>query len=181
MTRSASSLQGNDLLLDALSQAHRFSKDDLSTNQQGSLSGGQVLRLIGFAIGQGALLLLSVGFGVWMYFIVPMKGDDQIWMIVLGLFVVIFALVMVWNIFKTFLDLLSRSVADEEGYVIRTEHRTRNGRYYTYQIKSLKLKFAATCSAPWLIAGNTVSITHPAVNVCWQSSLLAQVRACFQM
>ena len=140
LTRSGSSLQGNDLLLDALSQAHRFSKDDLSTNQQGSLSGGQALRLIGFAIGQGALLLLSVGFGAWMYFNVPMKGDDQIWMIVLGLFVVIFALVMVWNIFKTFLDLLSRSVAHEEGYVIRTEHRTRNGRYYTYQIKKLKFR-----------------------------------------
>ena len=31
-------------------------------------------------------------------------------------------------------------MAHEDGFVTRQEHRTRNGRYYTYQIKKLKFR-----------------------------------------
>jgi len=138
--KGGSADQSQNLLLEALSKAHRFTTDDLAVNRQGTLSGGQSLRLIGFAIGQGVVFLLSAGFGIWMYFNVPMDGEDRIWMIVFGIVLVIFALGAVWNTFKTFLDLITRSVAHEEGFVIRTEHRTRNGRYYTYQIKRLRFR-----------------------------------------
>jgi hypothetical protein len=137
---SASVSQSQDLLLEALSRAHHFTLDDLGVNRQGSLSGGQSLRLIGYAVVQGAVFILSSGAGVWMYFNLPIDKEDQLWAIVFGIFLVIFALGSVWNIIKTFLDLLTQSVAHEDGFVIRQEHRTRNGRYYTYQIKKLKFR-----------------------------------------
>ena len=137
---NVSARQSQDLLLEALSKAHRFTLADLSVNRQGSLSGAQILRLIGYAVMQGVVLILSVGAGVWMYFYLPIGKDDQLWAIVFGLFLAIVALGSVWNIIKTFLDLLTQSVAHEDGFVTRQEHRTRNGRYYTYQIKKLKFR-----------------------------------------
>ena len=137
---NVSAQQSQGLLLEALSKVHRFTPDELGVNRQGSLSGGQALRLIGYAIGQGVVLLLTGGMGVWMYFNLPIGKEDQLWAIVFGIFLAAFALGSIWNIIKAFLDLLTQSVAKEEGFVIRQEHRTRNGRYYTYQIKKLKFR-----------------------------------------
>lgn len=140
LMRSETAGQGQNLLLDALSKAHRFTTDDLALNRQGTLSGSQSLRLIGFVAVQGIMFLLFTGFGVWMYFNLPTSGEDQTWAIVFGVILMLLALGVVWKIFQTFFDLITRSVAHEEGYVIRTEHRTRNGRYYTYTIKKLKFR-----------------------------------------
>ena len=137
---NVSAQQSQDLLLEALSKTHRFTSDDIAVNRKGSLSGSQALRLIGYAIGQGVVLLLSSGAGVWLYFNLPTGKEDQLWIGVFGIFMAILALGAVWNIFKTLLDLLTQSVAHEEGFVARYEHRTRNGRYYTYQIKKLKFR-----------------------------------------
>ena len=137
---NASARQSQDLLLEALSKAHRFTLDDLGVNRQSSLGGAQALRLIGYAVVQGVVFLLSAGAGIWMYFNLPIGKEDQLWAIVFGIFLAILALGSVWNIIKTFLDLLTQSVAHEEGFVTRQEHRTRNGRYYTYQIKKLKFR-----------------------------------------
>lgn len=137
---NVSAEQSQNLLLDALSKAHHFNSDDLGVNRQGALSGTQALRLISYAIVQGVVLLFSGGMGVWMYFNLPTSKDDQLWVILFGIFLAILALGAVWNIIKAFLDLLTQSVAHEEGFVIRQEHRTRNGRYYTYQIKKLKFR-----------------------------------------
>lgn len=132
----ASAKQSQDLLLDALSRANRFTVDDIGLNRQGTLSGSQALRLSGYVIAQGILFLSCVGFGVWLYFNLP-TGEGQIWAIV---FEIIMALGAAWGILRTALDLLTRSVTNVEGPVIRREHRTRNSRYYTYQIKNLKFR-----------------------------------------
>jgi len=135
----ASARQSQDLLLEALSRAIGFSPDDLSVNRQQGLSGGQTLRLIGFAILQGVVFLLCVGFGTWLGFNLP-TGEDLIWALVFVVLMVILALSAVWNILKVGLDLISRGVTNVDGFVVRHEHRTRNGRYYTYQIKNLKFR-----------------------------------------
>jgi hypothetical protein len=137
--------QSQNLLLEALSRAHHFSLDDLGVNRQSALGGAQALRLIGYAVVQGVVLILSAGGGAWMYFNLPIGREDQLWAIVIGIFLAILALSSIWNIIKTSLDLLTQSVAHEDGFVTRQEHRTRNGRYYTYQIK--KLKFRVSRSA----------------------------------
>jgi len=142
---NVSAEQSQSLLLEALSKVHRFTPDELGTNRQGSLSGAQALRLISYAIVQGVVLIFSAGMGVWMYFNLPIGREDQLWAIVFGIFLAALALGSVWNIIKALLDLLTQSVAHEEGFVSRHEHRTRNGRYYTYQIK--KLKFRVSRSA----------------------------------
>jgi len=142
---NVSAEQSQSLLLEALSKVHRFTPDELGTNRQGALSGAQALRLISYAIVQGVVLIFSAGMGVWMYFNLPIGREDQLWAIVFGIFLAALALGSVWNIIKALLDLLTQSVAHEEGFVSRHEHRTRNGRYYTYQIK--KLKFRVSRSA----------------------------------
>ena len=137
---NVSTQQSQGLLLDALSKAHHFTSDDLGVNHQGGLSGAQALRLISYTIVQGVVLIFSIGMGVWLYFNLPINKEDQLWAGVFGLFLVVLALGAVWNIIKAFLDLLTQGVAHEEGFVARYEHRTRNGRYYTYQIKKLKFR-----------------------------------------
>lgn len=137
---NVSAERSQDLLLEALSKVHRFSPDELVANRQGSLSGAQALRLISYAIVQGVVLIFSVGMGALMYFNVPIGRDDQLWAIMFGIFLAGLALSSIWNIIKALLDLLTQSVAHEEGFVGRYEHRTRNGRYYTYQIKKLKFR-----------------------------------------
>jgi len=135
----ASARQSQDLLLEALSRSLSFSTDDLAVNRQNSLSGGQTVRLILFAIGQGIIFLLCVGFGIWLFFNLP-TGEDQIWAYVFVAVMAVFALGAVWSMLKIGLDLLTRSVTNVEGFVMRREHRTRNGRYYTYQIQKLKFR-----------------------------------------
>ena len=137
---NVSARQSQELLLEALSRAHHFTLDDLGVNHQGSLSGAQAWRLIGYAVLQGVVLIFSAGVGIWMYFNLPIGGEDQLWVIIFGIFLALFALGSVWNIIKTFMDLLTQSVSHEDGFVTRQEHRTRNGRYYTYQIKKLKFR-----------------------------------------
>ena len=143
LVESASSDKSNDLLLHALSQAHRFSIDDLAENRRGFLTGGQTLRLIGYIIGQGVLFLAIAAFAVGLYFGMSSSNtnnEDVVWILIFGVVVLIFGLGTVWNALKAFVDLLTRNVSNEEGFVIRREHRTRNGRYYTYQIKNLKFR-----------------------------------------
>jgi len=135
----ASARQSQDLLLEALSRTNGFTADDLSVNRQQGLSGRQTMRLIGFAVGQGVVFLLCVGFGIWLAFNLP-TGEDQIWALVFVVLMVVLALSAVWNMLKTGLDLLTRGVTNVDGFVVRHEHRTRNGRYYTYQIKNLKFR-----------------------------------------
>jgi hypothetical protein len=134
-----SAVQSTNLMLEALSSANRFNPEDIDVNRQGSLSGGQALRLTGFALIQGIVFLLCAGIGVWFYFNQP-TGNDRVWFTVFMILLGFFALGAVWNILRTGLDLITQSVANVEGVVIRTEHRTRNGRYYTYQIKNLKFR-----------------------------------------
>ena len=147
LVESASSGNSNDLLLDALSQAHRFSIDDLAENRRGFLTGGQTLRLIGYIIGQGVLFLAVAAFAAGLYFSMTTSStnsEDLVWISVFGIMVLIFGLGAVWNVLKALIDLFTRTVSNEEGFVMRREHRTRNGRYYTYQIKSLKFRVSRT-------------------------------------
>jgi len=134
-----SATQSKDLLLEVLSRANRFNPEDIDVNRQGSLTGGQTLRLTSFAIVQGIVFLLCAGVGIWFYFNQP-TGDDRTWFIFLMVILVFLAAGAVWNILRTVLDLLTQSVTQVEGIVVRHEHRTRNGRYYTYQIKYLKFR-----------------------------------------
>ena len=132
-----------DLLLDALVRANHFSMADLDVNRQGSLSGRQVVKLLGYACWQGIVFLASALVAYLVLRDLP-SGEDQIWVGLSGVLVLVLALIAVWNILRTVWDMLAGKATRNEGIVTRHIHRSRNSRTYSYQINRLKFKVSHT-------------------------------------
>lgn len=132
-----SASQPKDLLLDALASANHFSMDDLQSNREGLLSGGQEIRLFGYASLQGVMFLLSAGVFVWIIRGFPL-GEELVWSALLGLIGLIVSLRTGWSIVRVIWDMWNGKIARSDGQVARYIHKARNTRYYTYQVNGLK-------------------------------------------
>lgn len=132
-----STAQPKDLLLDALARGNHFSMEDLQTNRDGSLSGGQEVRLFGrlsfWIVLLAAFILISyialqkqvVGENMFLYLMI----------ILLGLFVF---LRIGWRSISLVWDIWDGKVEHMDGQVTRHIRRGRNTRYYFYQLDDVK-------------------------------------------
>jgi hypothetical protein len=125
------------LLLDALARANHFSMEDLESNRAGSLTGRQEVRLFGYAMMLIVLVLLCVGI---TFFAIRSRllGEGTVLFALLTVIGLFLFLRIGWSVINIFVDIWNGSAEQVDGLVTRHVHRSRNTRYYTYQINGFK-------------------------------------------
>jgi len=131
--------QPKDLLLEALARAIHFSRDDLQVNRQGSLSGSQETRLLGYASLLGGFFLVFVWLTIFAYQSRMAEGNLLI-NIFLALMTMFVFLRLGWGGTKVILDIWGGEIMSMDGQVTKHIRRGRNTRYYLYQLGETKFR-----------------------------------------
>ena len=136
---SMSTSQPKDLLLEALARANHFSMDDLSVNRQGSLSGSQETRLLGYASLLGVFFLVFISLILFAFQSRMAEGNLLIYVFLAVMLAVMF-LRLGWGSVKVILDIWGGEVTYMDGQVTKYIRHGRNTRYYLYQLGTTKFR-----------------------------------------
>jgi hypothetical protein len=140
-------------LLGVMAQVHHFNMEDLETNRQGRLAGGQIGRLLLRIVWLTVFWVFILGVGlVIAYSIYTSLHSDsaQLWALIItaGIFLLGGAIYL-WLVVRLLIDITRGQVTTAQGLVRRTftVSHSQHGTSTTYYYKLDKLSFTVSASA----------------------------------